>query len=158
MEKYRVYLSRHVRYRRWLERHHFFTRARTDRSLGAQRFTYADAAQFSLPPIELVGMLVPGFFGRGPADAWGPWARVEVGYLGIFPLPPRRVCIVLRRNSKTMFFVLVSIIGLLLALGGYAILHGWLFQFVPGFGQLRAPARFILLLDFGSGGSSRHRL
>lgn len=112
-------------------------------------FTYADAAQFSLPPIELVGMLAPGFFGRGPANAWGPWARVEVGYLGIFPLLLAALAIVLRRNSKAMFFLLVSTVGLLLALGGYAILHGWLFQFVPGFGQLRAPARFILMLDFG---------
>ncbi len=112
-------------------------------------FTYKDAAQFSLPPLELVGMFIPGFFGRGPENAWGPWARVEVGYLGIFPLILAIFAVILRRNAKTMFFVLISIVGLLLALGGYAILHGWLFQFIPGFGQLRAPARFILLLDFG---------
>ncbi len=112
-------------------------------------FTYQDAAQFSLPPLELVGMFVPGFFGRGPENAWGPWARVEVGYLGIFPLLLAFLAIVLRRNAKTMFFVLISIVGLLLALGGYAILHGWLFQFIPGFGQLRAPARFVLVMDFG---------
>lgn len=112
-------------------------------------FTYADAAQYSLPPIQLVGMLAPGFFGRGPQDAWGPWARVEVGYLGIFPLLLALLAVILRRNARTMFFVLLCIVGLLLALGGYAILHGWLFQFVPGFGQLRAPARFVFLFDFG---------
>lgn len=114
-----------------------------------REFTYADAAQYSLPPIELVGVLVPGFFGRGPLNAWGPWARVEVGYIGIFPLLLAAFAVLLRRNTRTMFFVLIGIVGLLLALGGYAILHGWLFQFVPGFGQLRAPARFILLMDFG---------
>lgn len=112
-------------------------------------FAYQDAAQFSLPPIELIGILIPGFFGRGPQNAWGPWARVEVGYLGIFPLLLALFAVILRRNAKTMFFVFVGIIGVLLALGGYAILHGWLFQFIPGFGQLRAPARFILLFDFG---------
>ena len=112
-------------------------------------FTYQDAAQFSLPPLELVGMFVPGFFGRGPENAWGPWSRVEVGYLGIFPLLLALLAIILRRNAKTMFFVLLSVVGLLLALGGYAILHGWLFQFVPGFGQLRAPTRFVFLMDFG---------
>jgi hypothetical protein len=37
---------------------------------------------------------------------------------------------------------------LLLAMGGYTLLHGWLYAIVPGFDQLRAPARFILLLDF----------
>lgn len=112
-------------------------------------FTYQDAAQFSLPPIQLVGMFVPGFFGRGPENAWGPWSRVEVGYLGILPLLLAMFAVILKRNTRTMYFVLVTIVGLLLALGGYAILHGWLYQFVPGFGQIRAPARFILLLDFG---------
>lgn len=112
-------------------------------------FTYADAAQFSLPPLELAGILVPGFFGRGPQNAWGPWSRVEVGYLGIFPLFLAGFALLLQRTRKTIFFAILALAGLLLALGGYAILHGWLFQFVPGFGQLRAPARFVFLFDFG---------
>src|SRR5581483_9335977 len=112
-------------------------------------YTYADAAQYSLPPLELVGILVPGFFGRGPANAWGPWSRVEVGYLGVFPLILAALALYLRRSKQTIFFALLALSGLLLALGGYAILHGWLFQFVPGFGQLRAPARFVFLFDFG---------
>ena len=29
-----------------------------------------------------------------------------------------------------------------------SLLHGWLYALAPGFNQLRAPARFILLLDF----------
>lgn len=112
-------------------------------------FTYQDAAQYSLPPIELIGIFVPGFFGRGPLNAWGPWARVEVGYIGILPLLLALCAVILRRSSRTMFLVLLALTGLLLSLGGYAILHGWLFQFVPGFGQLRAPARFVFLMDFG---------
>ena len=112
-------------------------------------FTYQNAAEYSLPPLQLVGILVPGFFGRGPADAWGPWARVEVGYLGVFPLVLAAFALYLQRTRKTIFFALLALAGLLLALGGYAILHGWLFQFVPGFGQLRAPARFVFLFDFG---------
>lgn len=111
--------------------------------------TYADAAQFSLPPIELAGILVPGFFGRGPQNAWGPWPRVEVGYLGVFPLILAGWALVLRRSRRTLFYALLTLAGLALALGGYAILHGWLFQFVPGFGQLRAPARFVFVMDFG---------
>ncbi len=112
-------------------------------------FSYEDAAQYSLPPAELIGLLVPGFFGRSPSTAWGPWARVEVGYLGIFPLVLAGLALVIRKDSRTLFFGLIAIAGLAFALGGYGILHGWLYEFVPGFGQLRAPARFILLLDFG---------
>jgi uncharacterized membrane protein YfhO len=112
-------------------------------------YKYIDAAQYSLPPAELIGLFVPGFFGRGPQDAWGPWSRVEVGYIGVLPILLAFLAIVLRRDRVTRFFGAFAIIGLALALGGYAILHGWLFQFAPVFGQLRAPARFIVLLDFG---------
>ncbi len=112
-------------------------------------FSYDQAAQFSLPPAQLIGLLVPGFFGRGPQDAWGPWSRVEVGYIGVLPLLLALLALVLRRDATTRFFGAFALIGLALALGGYAILHGWLYQWAPGFGQLRAPARFIVLLDFG---------
>ncbi len=111
-------------------------------------FAYEQAAQYSLPPAQLIGLLVPGFFGRGPQNAWGPWARVEVGYLGVLPLVLAALALVLRRDATTRFFGAFALIGLALALGGYAILHGWLYQFAPGFGQLRAPARFIGLMDF----------
>lgn len=112
-------------------------------------FSYEQAAQFSLPPAQLIGLFVPGFFGRGPQSAWGPWQRVEVGYVGILPLVLAFLALILRRDSVTKFFAVFVLVGLSLALGGYAILHGWLYQFVPGFGQLRAPARFVFLFDFG---------
>jgi hypothetical protein len=111
-------------------------------------FAYRQAAEFSLPPAQLIGLVVPGFFGRGPQAAWGPWQRVEVGYIGILPLVLAMLTLILRRDAHTRFFGAFALIALALALGGYAILHGWLYQFVPGFGQLRAPARFIVLFDF----------
>ena len=111
-------------------------------------YSYEQAAQYSLPPAQLIGLFVPGFFGRGPQNAWGPWARVEVGYIGILPILLALLGLVLRRDAPARFFGALALVGLALALGGYAILHGWLYQLVPGFGQLRAPARFIVLMDF----------
>jgi hypothetical protein len=111
-------------------------------------YSYEQAAQYSLPPAQLIGLFVPGFFGRGPQNAWGPWDRVEVGYLGVLPILLAFLALILRRDAPTRFFGALALIGLALALGRYAILHGWLYQIVPGFGQLRAPARFIVLMDF----------
>ncbi len=111
-------------------------------------YSYEQAAQYSLPPAQLIGLFVPGFFGRGPQNAWGPWDRVEVGYIGILPILLALLALVLRRDAPVRFFGALALAGLALALGGYAILHGWLYQLVPGFGQLRAPARFIVLMDF----------
>lgn len=119
----------------------------TQRTVRAE-IPYEQAVQFSLPPAQLIGLLVPGFFGRGPQNAWGPWDRVEVGYLGILPLLLAGLALILRKDTLTRFLGLLALLGLGLALGGYAILHGWLYEFVPGFGQLRAPARFILVMDF----------
>jgi hypothetical protein len=110
--------------------------------------SYEEAARYSLNPAQLVGLLVPGYFGRDPAAYWGPWDRVETGYIGLLPLLLAAVALLLRRDKLTRFFALLALLALLLALGGYGFLHGWLYVLVPGFGQLRAPARFAFLFDF----------
>ncbi|MFQ5611183.1 MAG: YfhO family protein [Anaerolineae bacterium] len=110
--------------------------------------SYVEAAQYSLNPAQLAGLLIPNFFGRDPALHWGPWDRVETGYIGIFPLFLALVGILTRRDRLGRFFLGLGLVAFLLALGGESALHGWLYALVPGFNQLRAPARFILLLDF----------
>lgn len=109
---------------------------------------YQEAARYSLHPAQLAGLLVPNYFGRDPALHWGPWERVETGYIGIMTLLLALVGALLHRGRFKGYFIGLGIIALLLALGGYSLLHGWLYALVPGFDQLRAPARFILLLDF----------
>ena len=109
---------------------------------------YEEAARFSLSPAQLIGLFNPGFFGRGPRLSWGLWDRVEVGYIGVLPLLLASLALLFRRDGLTRFLLLLVVISLLLALGDSAIVHGWLYGLVPGFKQLRAPARFILLLDF----------
>lgn len=109
---------------------------------------YREASAYSLPPAKLIGLLVPAFFERDPALHWGPWDRVEVGYLGILPLVLALLALLLRRRRQTLFLLLLSSGALFAALGGYGIVHGWLYDVVPGFGVLRAPARIVLLLDF----------
>jgi len=110
--------------------------------------TYDQAIQYSLPPAALVGLLAPGVFGRGPGGHWAPWARVEVGYVGVLTLVLAALAVLLRRDRLTRFFVILGAVGLLAAMGGYAIVHGWLYQLVPGLDMVRAPARMVYLLDF----------
>jgi hypothetical protein len=112
--------------------------------------SYWDAARYSLVPGLLGEMLVPGLFSsREPALYWGVWDRVAVGYLGIFPLILTGLAILLRRGWRIRLFVILAVVAFLLALGGESVIHGWVYRILPGFGQLRAPARFVLLLDFG---------
>ena len=112
---------------------------------------YPEAAAFSLNPPQLIGLLIPNYFGRDPMLHWGPWDRVETGYIGVLTLLLALLAIVLHRDRRTQFLVLLGGISFLLALGENSILHGWL-SLSPGFGQFRAPARYILLLDFALAG------
>lgn len=110
---------------------------------------YSQAVEYSLSPPQLIGLLIPQFFGRGPALHWGVWPRVEAGYLGLLPLVLVAAAWLFRRDRLTGMFTALALVALLLALGIYAIVHGWLTALVPGLSQLRASARFVGLMGFG---------
>jgi hypothetical protein len=114
---------------------------------------YREAARYSLVPGLLGELLVPALFdSREPSVYWGVWDRVAVGYLGIFPLILAGLGLLLWRGRRdqpaTRTFAILGLVAFLLALGGESIMHGWAYRLLPGFGQLRAPARAILLFDF----------
>jgi hypothetical protein len=110
---------------------------------------YRQAARFSLAPGLLGEMLVPALFNtREPSVYWGVWDRVAVGYLGIFPLILAGLAVLLWRGRRIRLFAILAGVAFLLALGGESVFHGWAYRLLPGFGQLRAPARTILLLVF----------
>ncbi|NLE75133.1 MAG: YfhO family protein [Chloroflexi bacterium] len=111
-------------------------------------WSYAQTVDYSLSPPQLLGLLVPQFFGRGPALHWGLWPRVESGYLGILPLVLAAAALLFRRHRLSGLLTALAVVALLLALGIYAVFHGWLTVLAPVFGQLRASARFVGLLDF----------
>ncbi len=121
------------------------------RYTGRAGLDYEEATRYSLPPAGLVGLVVPGLFGRG-AGSWSPWLRVEVGYAGVLTLALAAVGAALKRKwerrGERTFLAIATLVAFLLAFGGYSALHGWLYRFVPFFGQLRAPARTVMLADF----------
>lgn len=114
--------------------------------------SYQETTAFSLAPTQLIGILTPGFFGRGPALHWSLWDRVETPYAGVatFLLACGALLMAsadLRRRLWT--WLLVALVGLLAALGVYAIVHGWLTLLIPPLAQLRAPARTLILWNTG---------
>lgn len=111
-------------------------------------FSYSEASQYSLSPAQWIGLVAPAFFGRGPQLHWGPWDRVEVGYLGILPLALALLAVFLHPDRRSWRWLILAGVGMAVALGFYSLPHGWL-TLLPGFAQLRAPARFLLLTDLG---------
>ncbi|MFN8441586.1 MAG: hypothetical protein U0175_12480 [Caldilineaceae bacterium] len=111
--------------------------------------TYQESVNYSLDPVQaLAGIFSPGFFGRGPALHWSYWARVELPYVGVATFLLAMTFLLttskeLRR--RCLPWIAQALVGLLISLGTYGILHGLLYWILPGFSQFRAPARAIIL-------------
>lgn len=112
------------------------------------KLDYAQAASYSIPWEGLAGLFSPLALGRGAADFWGAWDRVELGYLGVAPLFLAGLAPFRGRRGLPVFLALLAGGALLVALGSHTPVHRWLYDFVPGFSGMRVPARFILLTDF----------
>ena len=105
-----------------------------------------------MAPTQAIGLLTPGFFGRGPALHWSLWERVETPYAGVVTLLLALGAVLLGGDvvrRQLWPWLGVALFGFLTALGVYAVLHGWLTVLVPGFDQFRAPARALILWTFG---------
>ncbi len=67
--------------------------------------SYPESAAYSLHPAQLIGLLIPNYFGRDPALHWGPWERVETGYIGILTLLLALVGAFLQKDRQARFFI-----------------------------------------------------
>lgn len=109
--------------------------------------SYEEATAYSLPPAALTSLFSPLLFGRGAIDFWGPWQRVETGYLGVVPLLLMGFAFTRKKSNSAWFLAALGLLGLLIALGKYTPAYS-LVHSLPVLGGLRVPARFILLTDF----------
>jgi hypothetical protein len=130
---------------------------------GRGHLPYEEATRYSLPPQGLVGVIAPDFYGRGSADFWGPWERVEAGYVGVagmvLALAGIALSVPVLRSQEdegtaperfpSAFFAGLIPLAFLLAMGRHTPLYRLLYRFFPTFDQIRAPARLIVLGDLG---------
>jgi hypothetical protein len=109
--------------------------------------SYEEATAYSLPPAALASTFSPLLFGRGAAEFWGPWERVETMFVGVVPLLLAGLAFRRKWRDASWFFLALGVLGVIIALGKftpfYSIIHA-----LPILGGLRVPARFILLANF----------
>jgi hypothetical protein len=138
---------------------------------GRGHLSYQEATRYSLPPRSLIGLLAPGFYGRGPANFWGPWDRVEVGYAGVGTLVLATLSLTASLNRlcrgrtpdtpaqrgdeghhsrfPLAYFGVLIPVAFVLAMGRYTPAYRLAYRVVPTLDRIRAPARLIVLGDFG---------
>lgn len=104
--------------------------------------SYDFAAQYSLLPRNFVGLLMPEFLG---------WSATEFRiYSGILTLVLAAVALVVpeRPRPERRFLGLAALVALVTALGGFTVLHGLIYRFVPGFSSIRVSVRAFYIANF----------
>ena len=114
---------------------------------------YAMYVRLAVPPVNLVTLLTPGFFGSpthgtywGVGTNGGPGAYMEDAcYVGVLPLLLAIFGIMAawRTNAATRFFAVAAPATLLLAFG--TPLNRLLFFGLPGWAQTGSPGRILVL-------------
>lgn len=110
---------------------------------------------FSLPPRLLWTFFAPYVFGGGDgllfrAPYVGPDFHGEyVGYVGLTTIVLAALAMVLRRDIRTRFWLVVAVAGVLLALGRFWPFHSYaLLYYTPVLGLFRVPARHLMEAQF----------
>ncbi|MEX2425323.1 MAG: hypothetical protein WD401_01030, partial [Thermomicrobiaceae bacterium] len=110
--------------------------------------SFEQASEFSVQPVALLQLILPTVFGSNPTDYWGAFSSGEIwGYVGVSTLVVAAIGLVLRPTAHRIFFAALAVLALIYALGPAVPVHGWFYQFVPGFDLIRAPARAYLFLN-----------
>ncbi|MGQ9598712.1 MAG: YfhO family protein [Anaerolineae bacterium] len=119
--------------------------------LGDPRAAY----ELSFWPWRLITLLAPDFFGNPGRDGYWAYGTYweEAAYVGVLPLVLAVLAVVRwwRRQKRreggllwVPFFLFLSLVSLLLALGNHTPLYPLFFHYLPGFGLFKAPARLMI--------------
>lgn len=114
-------------------------------SVRSQERDFAFLTKTSLPPAMLLNLLLPGAFGNNVVGFAGgdPFQEVFI-YGGFIPLLLTLFSWRQRHKRDVLFFYLLLIGTLLLALGRYTPLYQYIIQYLPGFALFRIPARWLM--------------
>lgn len=131
-------------------------------SLSSERVAEADyafATDYSLPPAHLITLLIPEFFGEPTrVGYWSVPTFEELSYYaGVMAV--LGLLLALRRPSRlSIFYILVIVFGLWLALGRYGVLYELAYTYIPPFRLVRAPGRAAFFYLFAASALLAHTL
>ena len=102
---------------------------------------------WSMNPASLIRFFFANFWGqRNKGIFWGQNVTYSFGYVGFFTLI--FIIINLRKiNNKTVYFIFIAIITLLISFGQFNPLYK-LFFIIPGFSFFRNPSSWLIIYSF----------
>ena len=122
-----------------------------------------EAMSWSLPPEELAGFIIPGFFGLSRQEGgenpknidayyWGRMNFTQTAsYMGLLPWLLLPLPLIFRRNRYTWLAVLAVGGGVLFSMGKYTPFYNLLFDYFPGINRFRVPKMIMFIPVMGLG-------
>ncbi|MEY2538721.1 MAG: hypothetical protein QOG67_2461 [Verrucomicrobiota bacterium] len=109
------------------------------------RLPFNFASMLAFPPENFVTLLAPNFFGE-IAKYWGRWYLWETSlFISVTGLAFAIYAVIYCERGAKWVSLVIIFISLLLALGVYTPLFGFLYAWVPGFDRFRSISKFIFL-------------
>ena len=121
---------------------------------GGVGFEYATS--WSLGPIELPTLVVPGWMGFGGQTYWGtmPFTDYPNAYLGmvavLLMIPAFVSAAPEEQATPRMFALLLGVLAILISFGRHFPLYGFLYDHFPLFNKFRIPVMVLLLLQLAA--------
>jgi hypothetical protein len=112
-------------------------------SIRGDGVNWADAVAGSLPPYLAVRALLPPYWLTVPYTEY-------LGYVGVCTVTLALLAVLGGKRGPVAFGLIVSLLGIVLALGENSGVFALAFTSVPEFDTFRVPARWLLLWAFGA--------
>jgi hypothetical protein len=122
-----------------------------------------EAMMWSLPPEELAGFVIPGFFGLSRQEGgenpdninsyyWGRMVFTQtVSYMGLLPWLLVPLPLIFRRDRYTWLAIMAVAGGVLFSMGKYTPFYTFLFDYFPGINRFRVPKMMMFIPVMGLG-------
>lgn len=120
-----------------------------------------EAMLWSMPPEELAGFVIPGFFGLSRQEAgenptnirsyyWGRMIFTQtVSYMGLLPWVLAPLPLLRRRDPVTILATVAIVGGVLFSMGKYTPFYNLLYDYFPGINRFRVPKMMLFVPVMG---------
>jgi hypothetical protein len=111
---------------------------------------YEFATSWAMPPLETIDLVIPTYSGL-LENYWGlSHFKLHMEYFGLFAVIFALFAVVFFwKRPYTKFYVISTLVVLLIAFGGYTPVYRIFYTLIPGFKLMRAPNLSFYLVSFG---------
>lgn len=120
-----------------------------------------EAMSWSMPPEELLTMVIPGFFGLSRQEGgenpknissyyWGRMHFTQTNdYMGLLPWLLVPLPLIFRRDRYTLIATCAVVGGIIFSTGKYSFIYNLLFDCFPGIDRFRVPKMMMFMTTLG---------